>query len=230
MGIMQIIREYTNQIVEGNFDAAEGICEKCHEKPGEYKLHECRKRQVRFSVGAVVEVAMTFVLRWKCSLCGATFTQYPPFIAPHKRFALPEIVRLSRKYLENDKSSYADAKIGTCFLSTKLHRAFQLFPVRPRPSSAATCCGGGRARADGWPSSRKENGKDCRWIENGLWKFGERPENMENVLFRAAVRCRSRICESSSKGGSWLRTSHRSRCSRIFLTIGPASRIEIIRI
>ena len=84
-------------------------------------------------------------------------------------------------------------KIGTCFLSTKLHRAFQLFPVRPRPSSAATCCGGGRARADGWPSSRKENGKDCRWIENGLWKFGERPENMENVLFRAAVRRRSRI-------------------------------------
>ena len=35
MGIMQIIREYTNQIVEGNFDAAEGVCEKCHEKPGE---------------------------------------------------------------------------------------------------------------------------------------------------------------------------------------------------
>ena len=111
MGIMQIIREYTNQIVEGNFDAAEGVCEKCHEKPGEYKLHECRKRQVRFSVGAVVEVAMTFVLRWKYSLCGATFTQYPPFIAPHKRFALPEIVRLSRKYLENDKSSYADAVV-----------------------------------------------------------------------------------------------------------------------
>ncbi len=78
-------------------------------------------------------------------------------------------------------------------MSTKLHRAFQLFPVRPRPFSAATCCGGERARADGWPSSRKENGKDCRWIENGLWKFGERPENMENVLFRAAVRRRSRI-------------------------------------
>ena len=111
MGIMQIIREYTNQIVEGNFDAAEGVCEKCHEKPGEYKLHECRKRQVRFSVGAVVEIAMTFVLRWKCSLCGATFTQYPPFIAPYKRFALHEIVRLSRKYLENDKSSYADAVV-----------------------------------------------------------------------------------------------------------------------
>ena len=35
--------------------------------------------------------------------------------------------------------------------------------------------------------------KECRWIENGLRKVGNRPENMGNGLFRAAIRCRSRI-------------------------------------
>jgi hypothetical protein len=108
---MQTIKEYTDKIVEGNFDTPECVCKKCGEKPEEYKLHECRKRQVRFSVGALVEILMTFLPRWKCSLCGATFTQYPPFIAPCKLFALAEIVRLSRKYLEDENATYADAVV-----------------------------------------------------------------------------------------------------------------------
>ena len=111
MGIRQIIKEYTDKIVEGDFDDPEGVCDNCRLKPDAHRLHECRKRQLRYAVGDIAEIVATFVLRWKCALCGATFTQYPPFIAPYKRFALPEIVRLSRKYLEDEHASYADAVV-----------------------------------------------------------------------------------------------------------------------
>ena len=140
-------------------------------------------------------------------------------------------------------------------MSTKLHRAFRLFPVRPPPQNVAA--EGGRGRTGGRRIGTG-TGKDFRWIENGLRKVGNSVENMGNGLFRAAVRSQSRISiffwggkgvspnsriagfESPNRhrrvrryasllqgGGSWLRTSHRSRCLRIFLTIGPASRIEI---
>ncbi len=33
MGIRQIIREYTDKIVEGDFDAPEGVCDNCRLKP-----------------------------------------------------------------------------------------------------------------------------------------------------------------------------------------------------
>ncbi len=71
---------------------------------------------------------------------------------------------------------YVRYKIGTRFLSTKIQRAFQLFPVRPRT--------GGRRIGKG-------TGEDCRWSENGSRKVGNSPENMGNGLFPAAVRRRS---------------------------------------
>lgn len=109
MGIREIIEEYTGNITDGNFDAPDCECENCRKKPDAFKLHESRKRQLRFLIGDVVEIAATFLLRWKCLLCGGTFTQYPPFVAPHKRFVVPDIVRLGRKYLEDENASYADA-------------------------------------------------------------------------------------------------------------------------
>ena len=108
MKIRQIIQEHTDKIVEGDFEAPENDCKNCRRKPYAFRLHESRKRQLGYTVGDIVEIAATFLLRWKCMLCGATFTQYPPFVLPYKRFVLPEIVRPSRKYLEDEHASYAD--------------------------------------------------------------------------------------------------------------------------
>ena len=57
---MEIIRQYTDKIVEGDFVAPEGVCDNWHLKPDEHRLHECRKMQVRFSVGTVVEIVTIF--------------------------------------------------------------------------------------------------------------------------------------------------------------------------
>ena len=56
-----------------------------------------------------------------------------------------------------------ESTIGTRFLSRKIQRAFRMRPVRPRPPSAATCCGGGRRGRTGDRRGGKEMGKYCRW-------------------------------------------------------------------
>lgn len=44
--------------------------------------------------------------RWKCLECGKTFTAYPPFASPYKRYALDDILRLSSKYIQDEQQTY----------------------------------------------------------------------------------------------------------------------------
>jgi hypothetical protein len=108
MGILEMINKYTDSIVRGEFAAPDGICKNCRNKPERFTLHECRKRQVRLIIKNIVRVLLTLLPRWKCSICGVSFTQYPPFILPHKRFVLTDIRLFGLKYLTNKDSSYAD--------------------------------------------------------------------------------------------------------------------------
>lgn len=52
---------------------------------------------------------MTWMVRRKCSLCGKTFTDYPPFALPYKRFVSPEIMERSWRYLQDDTMTYERA-------------------------------------------------------------------------------------------------------------------------
>ena len=105
--IEAMIRDYTEAIEKGTLCMPTG-CSSCHEESDDYKLHECRKRQLRVVIEDIVKVIITFLLRWKCPLCQATFTDYPPFIKPHKRFVLSDMCRFSQSYLESDKVTYRD--------------------------------------------------------------------------------------------------------------------------
>ncbi len=46
------------------------------------------------------------ISRWKCTLCKRTFTAYPEFALPYKRYLLPDIFELAAKYLEDDRQTY----------------------------------------------------------------------------------------------------------------------------
>ncbi len=108
MGILEIINEYTKSIVDGDFPCPETNCKHCHKKPEKYEPHDCRKRKLRYVAKDLVKVVTTLLLRWKCPNCGVTFTQYPLFILPHKRFVLTDIVQFAEKYLTSEDSNYAD--------------------------------------------------------------------------------------------------------------------------
>jgi hypothetical protein len=44
----------------------------------------------------------------KCPLCHCTFTYYPDFAIPFKRYVKENILELSRKYIEDDETIYKD--------------------------------------------------------------------------------------------------------------------------
>ncbi len=106
MDIQEVIANHTNSIVKGHFCSPDIACRSCHQKPELFKLHESRKRQFRLVVENIVKVTVSFLLRWRCQLCNATFSEYPFFAVPHKRFVLTDINKFGQKYLTNDRLSY----------------------------------------------------------------------------------------------------------------------------
>lgn len=46
------------------------------------------------------------LVRWRCPTCGRTFTEYPPFAIPHKRYALAQVAPRALRYVEDDGISY----------------------------------------------------------------------------------------------------------------------------
>ena len=107
--IQDTIRQYTDTIISGKIPAPTGCCPRCFQQPKTFKLHECRKRSFRYIIGNYVKVLMTLLPRWRCSSCGKTFTVYPPFASPHKRYILDDIKRLSKKYIKDEKQTYSAA-------------------------------------------------------------------------------------------------------------------------
>ena len=82
-------------------------CPRCHARPKKFWRHGMRLRV--FLVFAVVVVRVRFYLpRWKCPSCGGTFTQYPPFALPFKRYVLPFIRERVAAYVTDEARTYAE--------------------------------------------------------------------------------------------------------------------------
>jgi hypothetical protein len=107
--IEKIIRKHTNAVISGKTITPQGPCPRCFEKPETFKEHDCRDRSFRFIVGNFVQVIFSLLLRWKCPICDKTFTDYPFFALPHKRYTLMDIERLCKDYIENEKQTYLKA-------------------------------------------------------------------------------------------------------------------------
>jgi len=100
------IKKHTEKIKAKQYDEPRGLCPKCSEKPECFKLHESRPRKFLFIVADIVKQVESLLLRWKCILCKATFTEYPDFALPYKRYVTDDILRLSGRYLEQYLETY----------------------------------------------------------------------------------------------------------------------------
>jgi len=105
--IQSLIQSHTDNVVSGNIVPPEGSCPRCSKMPEKFKIHECRKRFFRFVVKNFVNITLTLLVRWKCPLCRETFTQYPGFALPHKRYVKTDIEEFSKNYIEDEKQTYA---------------------------------------------------------------------------------------------------------------------------
>lgn len=102
--IEELIGKHTDSILSASIQSPQRSCPHCFEISDTFKLHESRKRGFRFIVGGFVRIIISLLVRWKCPICGRTFTAYPDFALPYKRYVLMDIEGLSEDYLENEKT------------------------------------------------------------------------------------------------------------------------------
>jgi hypothetical protein len=84
-------------------------CPRCGGHPGEFRLHDCRKRAFLYVLERLVQSTWCWLTRWKCSLCCKTFTLYPAFALPFKRYVAETVLGLSEHYVTEDTASYRRA-------------------------------------------------------------------------------------------------------------------------
>ncbi len=66
-----------------------------------------RLRILLLVVGPIVERVQTYLTRWTCTYCLRTFTLYPDFALPHKRYAASFIFVRCSAYVEDKAHTYA---------------------------------------------------------------------------------------------------------------------------
>ena len=106
MSILEKIKAHEQEVraTKQPFDLH--ICSNCKEAHRSFKPHQKRNRLFLIIMGSIVHRIRSLLGRWKCLLCGATFTYYPDFAIPHKHYVKEKILELSRRYVEDEDKSY----------------------------------------------------------------------------------------------------------------------------
>lgn len=99
------IAAHTQAVEHGAAQCTVTCCPQCGQ-PGSFKYHATRKRQFLVIVDRLVRRMVSALTRWKCPCCRKTFTLYPAFALPHKRYVRQDICRLGGRYVEEDGVSY----------------------------------------------------------------------------------------------------------------------------
>ena len=109
MTILEKIKAHTQAVLSNQVPDDLTICPRCHQNPPLFKLHDVRQRNFRVIIENLVHLLQGLLARWKCTLCGHCFTWYPDFAIAYKRYVKDSIVKLTRKYVEDDKMTYNQA-------------------------------------------------------------------------------------------------------------------------
>lgn len=89
-----------------------------------------RPRIILLVVLSIVERVQTYVTRWECSSCLHTFTLYPDFALPHKRYEASFIFARCTVYVEDKARTYAECVLegGMPIMYGDADSGMQLWP------------------------------------------------------------------------------------------------------
>jgi hypothetical protein len=106
---LEEIHTFTRAVASGEVacDCASCLC--CGKRPSSFRLHDRRKRIFLVIIERLVHEVLSLLPRWKCPLCMQTFTTYPAFAVPRKRYVRKEVLRFSERYVSEDQTSYRKA-------------------------------------------------------------------------------------------------------------------------
>lgn len=100
------IHSYRSQVEQGEISCNLPPCCRCTTEPIYFRRHEARHRSFLVLCGQFIRTVLSLITRWKCPGCGKTFTLYPPFAFPHKRYTQHTIMALTQRYVDEDHLSY----------------------------------------------------------------------------------------------------------------------------
>ncbi|MCP4370110.1 MAG: hypothetical protein GY797_18655 [Deltaproteobacteria bacterium] len=105
------INDYTEKVIKGLIFCILPPCPRCGLEPLYFNRHEARKRKFYVVFDQIVKTVQGLLIRWKCPGCKKTFTQYPDFALPYKRYTLPTIMEFCGRYTECEKATYRKVRI-----------------------------------------------------------------------------------------------------------------------
>jgi hypothetical protein len=83
-------------------------CPRCAGRPVCFKRHGVRFRIFLVFAEDVVRRVFSYLTRWKCPLCKRTFTLYPDFALPFKRYVLAFIQARCTSYVADEAPTYRE--------------------------------------------------------------------------------------------------------------------------
>jgi hypothetical protein len=107
--VLGAIAIHTQAVERGQVDCKLEQCPHCDQRSVGFKYHACRSRWFYVIVERVVQQVRSALTRWKCLVCETTFTVYPDFALPYKRYVRQDLCRLSQRYVFDDGLSYRKA-------------------------------------------------------------------------------------------------------------------------
>lgn len=106
--LVQIIKVYGERAKGKTISCALDTCPHCEGRPVRFKRHGVRPRLFLVFAAEVIRRVWSYLTRWKCPLCQRTFTVYPDFALPFKRYVLPFILARCIAYVEDEVRIYRE--------------------------------------------------------------------------------------------------------------------------
>lgn len=103
------ITAYSIQVRRGDHRCATDQCPHCGCNAASamfFRRHSFRQRQLFVIDDLGVRSVPCALARWRCPSCRRTFTDYPGFVVPYKRYVLPQIASRAVLYVERPGISY----------------------------------------------------------------------------------------------------------------------------
>lgn len=128
--LLDDIKKYAHAASHGGVSCDLDRCPCCHGRPVCFKCHGVRPRLFLVFAEAVIRRVQSYLTRWKCPLCRRTFTLYPAFALPFKRYVLPFLLARCTAYVDDAARTYRDGvnEAGQPISHADLDAGAQLWP------------------------------------------------------------------------------------------------------
>ena len=106
------IAAHSARVRKGNHRCSLSCCPHCGRAPEPtlfFRRHALRHREFLVIEGRYIRAVGGLVARWRCPFCRRTFTEYPSFALPFKRYVVSQLAPKALVYIEGDGISYRKA-------------------------------------------------------------------------------------------------------------------------